>query len=236
MTIDLHTLSGAYVLDALSPDEAEQFRLHLEQCQACRDEVRELQQAAATMGASEAIAPPAALRSRVLAAVDRQPQLPPRVTTLEHSRRRRLSTRIAMAAAAVVVVVAGAVGIVVSQQSHEQPPVAAAVTQVFEAPDAKTATVKTANGGRVKVATSEQLGRMAVETDQLPSLTDRHVYQLWAIHNGTPTSVGVVEDPDAGAAMAMPASGTTVAITVEPPGGSTEPTTKPILEMDPSQV
>jgi len=78
MTIDLHTLSGAYVLDALSPDEAEEFRLHLEQCQACRDEVRELQQAAATMGAREALTPPAELRARVLAAADRQPQLPPR--------------------------------------------------------------------------------------------------------------------------------------------------------------
>jgi len=236
MTIDLHTLSGAYVLDALSPDEAEEFRLHLEQCQACRDEVRELQQAAATMGAREALTPPAELRARVLAAADRQPQLPPRVTTLERSRRRRISTRIAMAAAAVVVVVAGAVGIVVSQQSHEQPPVAAAVTQVFDAPDAKTATVKTANGGRVKVATSAQLSRMAVETAQLPTLTDRHVYQLWAIHNGTPTSVGVVEDLGSGAAMAMPASGTTVAITVEPSGGSSQPTTKPIIEMDPRDV
>ncbi|NUR09976.1 MAG: zf-HC2 domain-containing protein, partial [Nocardioidaceae bacterium] len=68
MTIDLHTLSGAYVLDALSAEEAEEFRLHLEGCAACRDEVRELRQAAAEMGASEALAPPAALRARVLAA------------------------------------------------------------------------------------------------------------------------------------------------------------------------
>jgi anti-sigma-K factor RskA len=114
--------------------------------------------------------------------------------------------------------------------------VAAAVSQVFEAPDAKTATVDTANGGRVKVATSQQLGRMAVETDQLPTLANRHVYQLWAIHNGTPTSAGVVENLGAGAAMAMPASGTTVAITIEPSGGSAKPTTKPIVQMDPRDV
>jgi anti-sigma-K factor RskA len=234
MTIDLHTLSGAYVLDALSPEEAEEFRLHLEQCQACRDEVRELREAAATMGASEALAPPADLRARVLAAADRQPQLPPRVTTLE--RTRSFPTRFAVVAAAIVVVLAGAVGIVLSQRSEEQPPVAAAVSQVFDAADAKTATVDTANGGRVTVATSQQLGRMALETDTLPELRDRHVYQLWAVHNGTPTSAGVVRDLDAGAAMAMPAAGTTVAITIEPAGGSAEPTTKPIVQMDPAQV
>jgi anti-sigma-K factor RskA len=36
--------------------------------------------------------------------------------------------------------------------------------------------------------------------------------------------------------MAMPASGTTVAITIEPAGGSQEPTSKPVVEMDPRQV
>ena len=40
MTIDLHTLSGAYALDALSAEEAEEFSRHLAQCEACREEVR----------------------------------------------------------------------------------------------------------------------------------------------------------------------------------------------------
>ncbi len=70
MSTDLHTLSGAYAVDALSDEEARRFDTHLEDCQACRDEVRELQEAAARMGASEAVAPPPALRARVLAAAD----------------------------------------------------------------------------------------------------------------------------------------------------------------------
>ncbi|NUR07594.1 MAG: anti-sigma factor [Nocardioidaceae bacterium] len=145
--------------------------------------------------------------------------------------------RIAAAAAAAVLVAAAAVGVVVSQQGGEAPPaVAAAVTQVFDAPDAHTSTVSTSNGGRLTVATSQDLGRMAVKTQGLPDPGSSHVYQMWAIHNGTPTSAGVIGDLRAGQAMAMPAAGTTVAITVEPSGGSEQPTTKPIVEMDPGQV
>ena len=58
MSTDLHTLSGAYAVHALSEEEARLFDAHLEGCQACRDEVRELQDAAARMGASEAATGP----------------------------------------------------------------------------------------------------------------------------------------------------------------------------------
>jgi anti-sigma-K factor RskA len=77
---------------------------------------------------------------------------------------------------------------------------------------------------------------MAVDTRDLAPLDDDHVYQLWAIVDGTMTSAGLVEDKDAGAHMAMPAAGTQVAITVEPAGGSQEPTTDPIIQVDPSAV
>jgi anti-sigma-K factor RskA len=36
--------------------------------------------------------------------------------------------------------------------------------------------------------------------------------------------------------MPLPASGTTVAITVEPAGGSKAPTTRPIVSVDPASV
>ena len=235
MSIDLHTLSGAYAVNALSAEEAESFAHHLEHCSACRDEVRELQAAAARMGASEAVAPPEALKARVLAAADRQPQLPPKVTSIEQARSRRWTSKLVGAAAAVVLVVAAGIGISRMQSSDEAPPVAGPVAQVFEAPDAHTTTVTTANGGRVKVATSAEAGRMAVETSGLPRL-ERKSYQMWAIHNGKPTSVGIIEDLDAGKVMPMPASGTKVAITVEPEGGSKQPTRQPILEVDPEAV
>ena len=51
---------------------------------------------------------------------------------------------------------------------------------------------------------------------------------MWTIHSGTATSSGDrSSDLKAGKVMAMPSAGTTVAITVEPAGGSSEPTSNP---------
>ena len=88
MSTDLHTLSGAYAIDALSEEEARQFDRHLEECPSCREEVRELRAAAAKMGAAEALAPPPALKARVLAAAGQIAQLPPRVTRRASGRQR----------------------------------------------------------------------------------------------------------------------------------------------------
>ena len=235
MSTDLHTLSGAYAIDALSAEEAAQFEQHLEQCQACRDEVRELQAAAATMGASEAVAPPSALRARVLAAADRQPQLPPQVTPIERVRSRGWLPRVASLAAAVVLVV-GVVLVVKNMQDSPAPPAAApSVSQVFDAPDARTRNEVTSNGGRLKVATSAEFGQMAVSTRGLPKLEHR-TYQMWALRNGHATSVGLLDDPEVGKVMPLPAAGTEVAITIEPTGGSKTPSLPPIITVDPQDL
>jgi anti-sigma-K factor RskA len=233
MSIDLHTLSGAYAIDALSDEEARLFDTHLKDCQACRDEVRELQDAAARMGASEAVAPPPALRARVLAAADHQPQLPPKVTSISAARSRRWTSQLVAAAAAVVLVLTG--GFVVLQAQRDDSGVTSATSTVFSATDARTKTVET-DHGRLVVAASPSLGQVAVKTDGLHSLTRRQVYQMWTIHSGTATSAGVVENLNAGKVMAMPSEGTTVAITVEPAGGSPRPTSPPIVTLDPRDV
>jgi anti-sigma-K factor RskA len=232
MSTDLHTLSGAYAVDALSPHEAAEFRTHLAGCEACRQEVRELRQAAARMGAGAAASPPAALRARVLAAADQTPQLPPRTTPIEVARRRWLP-RLLGAAAAVVLVAGAAFG--VAQLRDDTGQVPATVAQVFAAPDAHTTRVQTSNGGTIVVATSEELRRMAVDTDALPRLDRSRVYQLWTIADGTPKSVGLLTDVDAGKALRLPGRGTTVAITVEPAGGSRLPTTEPIAAVEPAR-
>ena len=235
MSTDLHTLSGAYAIDALSEEEARQFDRHLEECPACREEVRELQAAAARMGAAEALAPSPALKARVLAAADQVPQQPPRVTPLQSVRKRHWSAKLVAAAAAVILAVSGGVAVFVSQSGDNQSVVTSPVAEVFRAGDARTKTVQTDHGS-VTVATSPKLGRMAVRTDGLRALGGKRVYQLWAVHGGTPTSAGLIENPRAGAAMAMPSEGTTVAITVEPEGGSERPTTAPFVTVDPRKV
>jgi anti-sigma-K factor RskA len=240
MSTDLHTLSGAFALDALSVEEAEQFRRHLEACPACRQEVRELQEAAGRMGMSEAVLPPAYLKARVLTAADRTPQKPPRTGggTVVEVPPHRWGRRLLMAAAAVVIVVGAAFGIgQLGDDSQEAPEslLAEGVVRVFEAADAHTAEMPTENGGKIRVAASPELDQMAVDTDELPTLDEEHVYQLWAVHGGTVESVGVLK-PEEGAYMAMPTPDTEVAITVEPAGGSAQPTTDPIMRVNPSEI
>ncbi len=234
MSTDLHTLSGAFALHALSPEEAEEFQKHLDACAACRVEVYELREAAGQMGASEAMAPPAHLKSRVMAAADKTPQLPPRVSDINQLRRRRWGARFLAAAAAVAVITAGAIGINQAQQD-EQSQLATGVIQVFSAEDVKTKTVETTNGGELAVATSPGLNKMAVDTDKLPPLDADHVYQLWAIQDDVISPVLVLE-PEKGASMEMPGPDTQVAITIEPAGGSQQPTTEPIIQVTPAEV
>ena len=241
MSTDLHTLTGAFALDALSSGESEEFHRHLKQCDACRDEVREFQAVAAQMAAIEAVAPPAALRARVLAAAAQQAQLPP---VVKAQPTRRWWATAGGIAAAVVLVAGTAIGVQQLQDEQPQKPPSQAlspVQRVFEAPDARIATVRGDNGGRLQVATSTEVGQVALATRRLPVLNNQ-VYQAWTVrprpgHPDKPTitSQGVIRDARAGKVLDLPAEGTLVAISVEPPGGSDIPTTV-IAKVDPAKV
>lgn len=77
MNAEIHTLTGAYAIDALSGTERVAFEHHMAACAACAVEVGELRATAARLGTAEAVAPPAALKQQVLAAARRTRQLPP---------------------------------------------------------------------------------------------------------------------------------------------------------------
>jgi len=40
--MDIHDLTAAYALDALGPDEVDEYEAHLGQCEQCRAELAEL--------------------------------------------------------------------------------------------------------------------------------------------------------------------------------------------------
>lgn len=56
---------------------------------------------------------------------------------------------------------------------------------------------------------------------------DDRVYQLWKIEGGAPVSLGVIEGQ--GTLVPDAPNGLTLAVSVEPPGGSEQPTATPIL-------
>jgi anti-sigma-K factor RskA len=141
-----------------------------------------------------------------------------------------------LVAASVALIAAAGVGVNVLQGSNSpRSELSAGVVRVFEAPDADQTTLKTTNGATISVASSPSLQRVAVDTDQLPELDSAQVYQLWTIADGSAESAGLLRDPDAGVALAMPEEGTTIAITIEPAGGSDQPTDAPIVAVTPRQ-
>lgn len=65
---EAHSLVAPYVLHALSDDEVARFESHLGQCSSCRDEVDDIREVAARLGAGEVVDPSDELRQRVIAA------------------------------------------------------------------------------------------------------------------------------------------------------------------------
>lgn len=101
--MDLHDLTAAYALDALSPDEAEAYERHLSQCEDCRHELAELNETATALAfAAVAPAPPSRLRASILetAAAERSNVIP-------LLQRRWVARGLAVAAAAAACIVVG---------------------------------------------------------------------------------------------------------------------------------
>lgn len=218
---DVHDLVGAYVLDAVEPDERAAFEQHLETCSTCRDDVAALSRAAAALGEVTLEAPPPALWDRIRVEAMNTPQLAPEVRPVTHLPRRRVLQLVAAAAA--VVVVGGGVAGIVTQTHHQSAPTAA---EVFAAGDAQIRTVQT-NHGPVRLGESSQLGLVAVDTSTMRTAGSNHTYQLWLIpHTGKPASLAVLGSATSATA---PIGQGTLAITVEPAGGSSQPTTNPLF-------
>ena len=104
--MDLHDLTAAYALDALEPDETQAYEDHLGQCEECREQLAELNEAAGALAfGAAAPAPPPHLRAAILdaAAAERSNVVP--------LRPRRWTPRVLAVAAAVAACVAVGFGV-----------------------------------------------------------------------------------------------------------------------------
>jgi anti-sigma factor RsiW len=79
-TVALHTLVGAYVMDAVPESDRAAFERHLVGCPACQEEVRGLREATARLATASAITPRPELREQTLLAATRLRQVPPLVS------------------------------------------------------------------------------------------------------------------------------------------------------------
>ena len=250
---ELHLLTGAYALDALDPAEHAAFEEHLTTCESCQAEVKELRATAGLLGAAAAETPPPALKGRVMAEVDRTRQDSPLVEqsgapgedqapAVVVPMRQRRTTRIFQLAAAVMTVLALGLGIWGVQNHNRANDVDqnyASVQTVLAAPDAAvTRGTLTGTGvsGTATVVSSKSVGKSVFLSANLSTPPSGKTYQLWYLDPaGNARPAGLVQ-PGAHHAAAQILSGTIgdatlVGVTVEPAGGSPQPTTKPVLAL-----
>jgi hypothetical protein len=238
---ELHLLTGAYAVDALTGAELDEFEKHLQRCASCTEEVRGLLETAARLGLTTAIAPPPRMRRQVLAAASRTRQLPPsggrliagdrarRVTRL----RRSLPRSVAAAAMAAAIVVLAVLQVNTQHQLEQAQQRSREVAAVLAAPDARIETTSTTVGGTVTAVISPRDQEAVITTADMPTPTDAKVYQLWVISASGARSAGLLPGSSAGVTSPVLAAGVQpgdrLGITVEPAGGTSQPTTTPIV-------
>jgi hypothetical protein len=103
----------------------------------------------------------------------------------------------------------------------------AAITRVITAPDARVQTVHTTMGGTVTVVVSAGQRAAVVTATGMPPLPSARVYQVWVMSPSGARSAGLLARTAVLAAAVRP--GDRIGITVEPSGGTSRPTTTPIL-------
>jgi anti-sigma factor RsiW len=225
MSTDIHTLTGAYALNALAPDEIVEFERHMSTCFACTQEVAELRETAAWLANSAAQPPPPELRGQVLTAISQTRQDSPLAARPTRSWA-RWTVAVAVAASVALAALLGVQTARLHQASTQYDQIAAVLT----APDAHVSTAQ-AGGATGTVVHSPSQQSLVLLTASMPALPADRTYQAWLIGPGGPESVGLITDPANPAPLAAtPDAGTTqVGVTIEPAGGSDRPTTEAFM-------
>ncbi len=183
---------------------------------------------AATLQAHAAVAPPGHLKAAVMAQIAHVSAPPQAVVAQLDERRKRRNLMPLLAAAALVLVVAGG-AIALSRPDSGSDRIAA----VVDADDAVVRVLDMPPSNTVEVIYSPSHNAVVVEADDMPLLSDAQTYQLWLIEGDQqPVPAGLLRPNDDGELRAriddIDPSGQTLAITVEPAGGSALPTSDPL--------
>jgi len=222
-------LAGAYALNALPPERLLELEEHLATCSA-HPQLAEFRIVAASLvWAAEEMDPPTGLKDRIMEAVrpaSAQASEPAPSSSayggLLGRWWRNPVQRFGLAGAALAVLVIGLLGWNVALQASSDG-------------DDNTVVATLRNGeanGRLVYIKDEELAVLTIRG--LPRLPVSQTYQVWAITSGAPTSLGLLNTSEIGdAAVILKADlsdADIAAITVEPAGGSPQPTTPPLLQ------
>ena len=218
---DLIALATPYALHAVPESELADIERQVAAAppavaQAFADEVRAVRETMAVVSAATAVEPPEALRDRLLTEVSTAPII--------ELRRKPWRTTI-LAAAAALVIGLGALGVGLALRPAPSPSTA---EQVFAAPDVRTVSGQIATGGTATVVFSRERNAGVLVMNNVAPPAPGTVYQMWLIGDKGPESAGTMDakavGPSTTAVLPDLGSSKALAFTVEPPGGSAQPT------------
>jgi anti-sigma factor RsiW len=245
---DVTDLAGLYALDALEPAERARVEAHLATCPQAHAEFAAVGGVAPALASlADPVDAPSSLKDKVMAdyragaaagvaapVVVRRAPTP--VIPLRPARPSWLGWA-AAAAAVLLIAVLGGWGYVnqsrADAEGHRAQVLAQAI-DIMSAPGSSIALMRgtaSAAGASGFAALSANGTGYLVLTD-LPAAPAGQTYQAWYISIGGPSSAGLVSvDRDGFAVMALPFQNGAdlVALTLEPAGGSPQPTSDPIV-------
>jgi anti-sigma-K factor RskA len=235
---------AVYALGVLPAGDARRVREHMASCQECRDEYVRLKTTAAAIGLSSqastdaAQCPSALLKSRIMREVRASLERP-------HAERPPVWPAYLVAAACLAIAITSSIGDIALNNQLRQ-----AKSQVALGTQRSTALARdlaesrstlsdllSSDAKRYAISGGEVVtrgGRLYIAMHELPAPPHGKVYQAWTLAKGAKKvapSLTFVPDARGVAVVAIPVDArdtAAVAISVEPEGGSRQPTTKPI--------
>jgi anti-sigma-K factor RskA len=139
-----------------------------------------------------------------------------------------------VAAAIALIIGAGAISSQWGNSSSFEQQQADALAAITAADDMQRAAAEVSTGGTATLVWSEELASSALIVDGVAELPEGKTYELWYIDAaGTATPAGLFDVDDSDRTLRVlegeMSAGDTVGVTVEPKGGSSTPTTDPIV-------
>ncbi|MFF0281722.1 anti-sigma factor [Rhodococcus aetherivorans] len=227
---ELIDLAVVYALDAVSDAERRDIESRVaeaapEVAAAFARETAAVRETMAVVSASTATEPPAGLRERLLDAIAAEsgPQAPP-VAPISLDERRGRRRNFLLAAAAALLVAGGGFAVVAQLQEGTAPTSA----QVFAAEDVRTTSGEIEGGGVATVVYSKEADAGVLVMNNVAPPAEGSVYQMWLITPEGPESAGIMDAeavaPSTTAVLEGVGHSTALAFSIEPPGGSAQPT------------
>nr|WP_254281259.1 anti-sigma factor [Frigoribacterium sp. VKM Ac-2836] len=139
----------------------------------------------------------------------------------------------AAAAAAALFFGGGALVEGLGQTGQQQQQQASGVDEIYAASDFQRSVADVSTGGKATLIWSDELGRSAVVVDGMTSLPGDQTYEFWYINGDGAVPAGTFDAASSAPATHLlkgeMAPGDTIGITVEPSGGSSTPTSDPVV-------